>query len=835
MATTQKRPPLQRALQKEWKTDQELDELRDELLAARLQPAQILPLLYMDNARIREAAWQLYLENADETRIKALVNDMCWKTSGERRIVGGLFAKVPTPIIAPIVEWAIANEETQVATVGWEVALSVGGALRAKYLPRLLVEAPRALRLPALQKLVADSDPKTILTLLLRLSADEDARIVAVATEALAAIDDPQVVDLMIDAAGHANEAIRDRARTYLLEAARRDPSRLQARMLETLADSDAGIRRLAVEILLGGPDRPAVLVEIVRYARTQLGWVRLRLRDTLRSFGDDVLLPSIELLRHPDANVRTSALLLAGASLDPRAVPTVCELLSDPDPWIRIHACEILGKLRDERAVGPLVKALADDDARWAAVDALSRIGSEHALQPLVKTLSDPRKEIRLEVVRALGEFTDKRIIVVLKRVTEVEPTSEVRTRAQEVMRDMARRLDLEAAGDEKDTSATAFDHLTTALDRLLAIARRMDASDLHLAAGEPPYLRIHGKLERVEEGRVLESAEVREAALDIMGEQNEREMQERGQVDFCHQVPEVGRYRANVFRGRRGWSAVFRVIHNIPPTFATLRAPPQLDDVARHRQGLVVFAGPVGSGKSSTLAALVNLLGESKRAHVVTLEDPVEFVHPPKSALVDQREVPTHTRTFATGLRAALRQDPEVIVVGEMRDAETIRMALTAADAGHLVLATLHTASAAGTIARMVDVFPSSEQPQIRAALAESLRYVVAQFLLPRKDGAGRIAAFEILRATPAIGTFIRDNEIEKIENMIVAGRDQGMQSRDYALMALVEAGSIAAEVAWRRANAPEEFEPLCSAEFLAEVEHLRPPKRERDEKLL
>src|SRR6185436_15373024 len=211
------------------------------------------------------------------------------------------------------------------------------------------------------------------------------------------------------------------------------------------------------------------------------------------------------------------------------------------------------------------------------------------------------------------------------------------------------------------------------------------------------------------------------------------------------------------------------------------------------------------------------------------------VEFVHPTKSSLVDQREVPVHTESFEAGLRSALRQDAEVIAVGEMRDAETIRLALDAADKGHLVLGTLPTSSAGATIARIVDVFPSSEQPHIRAVLADTLRTVVAQFLVPRRNGVGRIAAFEILRGTPGIATLIRDNKLDKIADMVVAGRDEGMQSRDFELMTMVEDGSITPEVAWRRAIAPEEFERLCSPEFLAEVAHLRRPKRERDEKPL
>jgi twitching motility protein PilT len=833
MAVAQKRPPLQRALQKEWKTDPELDELCDELLAARPQPAQVVPLLYSDTPRIRETARRVYLENADGPRIKALLNDMCWKTPAERRLAREVFAEVPTGVMEPVVDWAIGNEEKQVMTVGWEVAMSANSTLRSKYTPRVLMEGPRAMRLDALQSLVTENDPKSQLTLLVRLSHDEDPQLAAAATAALLEVDDPAVVQRMIASAGHANETVRDGARKYLHEAARRDPG-LQDRMMEALSEGDDGLRRVGVEILLSESDRAAVIADIGSYARTMPGWMRLRLFDTLKSFGDDVLLPAAQLLSNPDPDVQLSALAMAEAFLDRRSVEAVCALLTGGHEWVRIVACEVLAKLRDERAVDPLVQALAEPAMRWAAVAALARIGSEQALQPLVKALSDPRKEIRLEVVKALGTFTDKRLIVVLKRVTEVEPTTEVRTRAQEVMRDMARRLDLEAAGDERETAAASFDHIETSLDRLLAIARRMDASDLHLSAGEPPYLRIHGRLERVEEGRVLESEEVRAASVAIMSERDEQEMQTRGQIDFCHSVAEVGRYRANVFRGRRGWSAVFRVIPNIPPTFATLHMPSQLEEIARHRHGLVVVAGPVGSGKSSTLAALVNLLDES-RGHIVTLEDPVEFVHPTKSSLVDQREVPVHTESFEAGLRSALRQDAEVIAVGEMRDAETIRMALAAADRGHLVLGTLPTSSAGATIARIVDVFPSSEQPHIRAVLADTLRTVVAQFLVPRRNGAGRIAAFEILRGTRGVATLIRDNKLAKIADMVVAGRDEGMQSRDFELMTMVEDGSITPEVAWRRANAPEEFERLCTPEFLAEVAHLRRPKRERDEKPL
>ena len=237
----------------------------------------------------------------------------------------------------------------------------------------------------------------------------------------------------------------------------------------------------------------------------------------------------------------------------------------------------------------------------------------------------------------------------------------------------------------------------------------------------------------------------------------------------------------------------AAFRVIPNVPPTFGELRIPPQLAELLDYHQGMILVAGPAGSGKSTTLAAIVNLINETKADHVITLEDPIEFTHPVKTALVNQREVGRHTASFARALRAALREDPDVIVVGEMRDTETMRLALTAAETGHLVIATLNTTGAVASVERIVKAFPPDEQPQVRIALSESLKFVLSQQLLPRKDGKGRVAAFEVMKGTLSVGNLIRDNKSFQIGSMMQIGRTVGMQTRDMAVSDLVEAGLV------------------------------------------
>ena len=345
------------------------------------------------------------------------------------------------------------------------------------------------------------------------------------------------------------------------------------------------------------------------------------------------------------------------------------------------------------------------------------------------------------------------------------------------------------------------------TGMARLLAFAVERGASDLHVHAGLPVRLRVHGDFRAVEE-RALSPDQTRRLLHELLTPEQQETLAARGQVDFAYTLPGIGRFRANVYRQQRGTDGVFRVIPAEPPSLSDLGLPLDLARFANYHQGLVLITGPTGSGKSSTLAALVRIVNEERRDHVVTIEDPVEFVHRPQRCVVNQREVGRHTRSFSRALRAALREDPDVIVVGELRDLETISLALTAAETGHLVLATLHTQNAINTLNRLIGVFPADQQPQIRTMVAESLRAVTSQRLAVRADGAGRVAALEVLVANKAVSNLVRENKTFQIRSVMQTGASQGMRFLDQSLEELVRAGTITREEAARHAEDPRRF---------------------------
>ena len=345
--------------------------------------------------------------------------------------------------------------------------------------------------------------------------------------------------------------------------------------------------------------------------------------------------------------------------------------------------------------------------------------------------------------------------------------------------------------------------------IDQLLRVMHQQKASDLHLVVGSPPIFRLHGELVRTNY-RELTADNMRALFYEIMTEEQRRQFEERMDLDFAYEVPGVARFRVNLFMQRKGMGAVLRTIPSEILSADQLGLPEAIRRFCDLNKGLVLVTGPTGSGKSTTLAAMIDLINETKAHHILTIEDPVEFVHKSKKSLINHREVGTHTLSFAAALKAALREDPDVILVGEMRDLETISLGITAAETGHLVFGTLHTNSAAKTVDRLLDVFPPEQQPQIRAMLAESLRGVVSQQLLRRADGKGRVAAHEILVCTPAISNLIREGKTHLIPGAIQTGRKEGMILMDQSIKDLLSAGVITAEEAYAKAHNKAEFLP-------------------------
>jgi len=340
-----------------------------------------------------------------------------------------------------------------------------------------------------------------------------------------------------------------------------------------------------------------------------------------------------------------------------------------------------------------------------------------------------------------------------------------------------------------------------------LLAFSVKNQASDLHLSAGLPPMLRVHGDIRRINLP-AMEHKEVHALVYDIMSDAQRKVYEENLEVDFSFEIPNLARFRVNAFNQDRGAAAVFRTIPSRVLTLEELNAPKIFAELALKPRGLVLVTGPTGSGKSTTLAAMVNHANENIMGHILTVEDPIEFVHESKKCLINQRELGPQTLSFANALRSALREDPDIILIGEMRDLETIRLALTAAETGHLVFGTLHTSSAAKTIDRIVDVFPAAEKEMTRSMLSESLVAVISQTLLKKKDGTGRIAAHEIMIGTPAIRNLIRENKIAQMYSVIQTSLGQGMQTLDQCLQELIRRNLISAQEAKLAAKQGEMF---------------------------
>ncbi|HEY3056752.1 MAG TPA: ATPase, T2SS/T4P/T4SS family, partial [Thermoanaerobaculia bacterium] len=539
-----------------------------------------------------------------------------------------------------------------------------------------------------------------------RLATDRDDAIRSRALEFLASKAPFPPIELLVEQLPNAGYSTQQILIESLTRAAETSGPEIVAKLLPLIASGDAATRSAVMKILVGLGQPKIVIRDYIQFAKGLAPFVRERVLDSLRAFGADLIEPVIELLADPDEDIRAAAVGVASTFDDPRVVPATINLLRDEDWWIRIAAADALGTLKDPRAVEPLVAALADPDLKWSAVEALGRIGDSRALNALGRMLGDPLPDVRIEVMQALKKFKHPQVTQVLLKVAASDPERFVRARAIDI-------LD-ETTSDQKDIDAIRSQALAVRatqgdkrLNGLLIATRNQGASDFHLAVGQPPIVRMAADLVRAK-GEPFTAEQTESMVKEILSEAQWAKLTKTHQLDFCYYIPQAGRYRGNIFHDHRGYSAVFRVIPEKPPTMVELGLPAQLSEIADYHQGLVLVCGPSGSGKSTTLAALVNLFNETRTDHVLTMEDPVEFVHPFKSCLVNQREVGTHTQSFARALRAALREDPDVIIIGELRDNESVALALTAAETGHIVLGTINATSAAKAIDRIISSFP-------------------------------------------------------------------------------------------------------------------------------
>jgi len=806
---------LKRLADKAFQSSQERDQLLAQLATAEgLRAKDLTWMMFRPDRAYRDAVLPILKRVADPETADAVIGESRGKPEAAvRAAAAALFSLALPGTERRLAEIGVQGkgEAQEIARrllldappspalepVLWQLAAMGRLEERLSYLGKLASQAPDAKSLPRWQKLARDPEK----------ALREKALAV------LAQHDPSGSVDLFVEQLPLVDYSTQQMLVEALTRAAASQGASFADRILPLMAAGDAPTRSVVLKILLGMADRRAVVRRYIVFSKGLAGWARDRALESMRAFGNDLLEPTIELLSDADEEVRGSAMLVAQSFEDPRIVPATIGLLKDPDWWIRITAAETLGRLKDPRGVPALMEALSDPETRWSAVEALGRIGDLRAAPALSQLLQDPAPEVRIEVIQSLSHFNHPQMLDFVRNVAKGDPSRAVRSRAFEISVEMAARQQTKLA-DEEQLKQQALAAKSAAgepkLNALLVATRNNGASDFHLSVGQPPVIRLAADLVRAQ-GEAFTAQQTESMLREILTDPQWERLQQERQIDFCHYIPTAGRYRANVFVDQKGVNGVFRVIAERPPTIAEIALPPHLAEIADYHQGLVIVCGPSGSGKSTTLAALVNLFNETRHDHVITMEDPVEFVHPFKNCLVNQREVGRDTKSFARALRAALREDPDVVVIGELRDTESVSLALTAAETGHIVLGTLNSTSAHKAVDRILASFPADEQGQVRAALSESLKFVVAQRLLPSKEPRKQVAAFEVLRNTVAVANMIREEKTFQIPSAMQIGKSQGMQTFDDALKGLVAAGKISGETAYRAASKKEDFEGL------------------------
>jgi twitching motility protein PilT len=626
------------------------------------------------------------------------------------------------------------------------------------------------------------------------------------ALEVLEAIATNDVLEPLVEALGHRQLAVRTRAGEALVCLGRSGAVDLARTVIWLLRSRDVEVRRMAVELVqtVSDPDG-SLWPKLLGSLRDEDWWVRERVMDALVEMAGEALLRHLAaFLNDPSDLVRRFGV---DALLRLRSPASIGNLVrtahTDPDWWVRERAVETLGAIGDGRAVPHLIHLMQSADLRVACLAALTELRAESAAPQVAALLEAEDADVQLAALRALKVLGGAAQAAAVAPLTR-DPRPDVRNLARE----------LGVRWGQQEPPASGGDRGLPLLDQLLIEVAHRGADDLILAPGRRPLTKRMGRTDPLT-SNPLSPERMRRLLTPHLALEQLESLEAGHEVDFSYRVESEGlRFRANVFRQLGGLGAVFRIIRSELPSLESLGLPEVVGGLAAAHSGLVLVGGATGAGKSTTLAALVDRINRTSRRHIVTLEDPIEVVHARHSSLVSQREVGTHTASFAAALRATLRQDPDVILVGELRDLPTISFAVTAAETGHLVFGTIHTVSAAGSVDRLINAFPATQQDHVRSLLAGSLRAVVCQYLLPRADGRGRVLAAEVMLNNDAIANLIRKGKTFQIPSVITTSRELGMQLMDVELLRLARQGVIMADEAYSRAVAKKDFEGLVQA---------------------
>ncbi len=806
---------LGRLRARQWKTEAERDEVLKAVGAAEdLEPEDIGWMAVETDVALRQAGLAFLKRHPYDAAAASLFPHLASRTEAVRRqamqaletLAGGHFLEKVQAFLGnpdPVVVHAALDylkktpNERALPWVARVLSPSNGPALRKKAFG--IVEATSSPRSGGLALHALEDD-------------DEEIRFRAIAV--LTKYPDETQIGPLLKHCRNDSHRVQDAAIAALGPLLAKSQT-WNDEVLPLLSDSNPKVRQLASKII--ATQKPGYIADaFLRTFQETYGPAKDRAVEALRELGPEFIRAFLDRGESSDPHQNALAASIAVTIRAPEAVPYCIRFLSGEDWWLRDRAAVALAEIKDESALPHLLKMLQNPESSLSAAGALGLWGTPKALPGLLEAYkqADQHKDLRLEILDAFSKIEDPRVPPLLQKIAQVDPDPLVKWKAAQLSAERAGGGPAEEGGGRVFAPVDFAAVPKPSLPDMLRHARAVGASDLHISTGTPPLVRVHGRLSPLP--LPPSSPEQMEAWLTpLLAGGRADVLESKRQIDFCHKDPDLGRFRANVFFQRKGPSAVLRLVPYDIPNLTDVGLPQSIWEITSYSQGLILVTGPAGCGKTTTLAALVDRINETERGHIITVEDPIEYVHPNKESLVNQREVPSHTKSFARALRQSLREDPDVILVGEMRDLETISLAITASETGHLVLATLHTTTASSTVDRIINAFPPDQQGQIRMMVADSLKAVISQSLLPRRDGTGRVAAFEILRNTPNVAGLIRDAKTFQIPTAIQTGAAMGMQMMDGALLGLVQDGTIDPRLAYDRAQRKEAFEPFLSPE--------------------
>lgn len=805
---SEKRTILQKLRSHQWASSAELEELLGKLGQIELTLDEVLWML-LDTDRIRQFGLQALPQIADQERNNKIIQFSKGKPEKARQFLLQIIAQLNGAALGRLLRIWASQKDEYVRSVALDLLPRIedhGQALPIAFM--LLHDEVPGNRLRALTYLGSTGSPQGLASCLpLVHDPEEDIRLKVV--QIFTSSKDERAIPILLRTVRAEIGKVQETAIQALVYQIKDNPEKYTDEIIQLLSDSSPIVRKVPAQFLAQSDPKRAMRKFLLIF-RDSFGWIRERALRSLKEASGQFVEGIVSLMEDPDPEIRALAEGIGVTLEDPRAVPALIRMLQSNDWWFRYCAAETLARIKDPRSFQPLVEMLNSEENRLFAIEALGLLKDPKALPPLVKLIPTSNADEQMEIVEAFRRIGHPGALPYLKVLME-KGSEYVKARAATALGEVSGLAVKRDGGAEVKVEAVDLKSLPVPkVQHFLRNAMSMGASDFHMAVGNRPTVRINGQLIPLDYP-VMSAVESQRMLVEILNEKHMSELSTKRNVDFCYKAEGLGRFRTNVFVQRHGMDGAFRIIPAKVPIWDNIGLPQELKDLIQHHQGLILVTGPSGCGKTTSLAAFVDLINETRGSHVITIEDPIEYVHSNKSSLISQREVGTHTKSFFSALRSALREDPDVILVGEMRDLETIRMAVTAAETGHLVLSTLHTTSASGSIDRMVGSFPPEEHSQMRTMLSESLKAIISQVLLPTPDKTKVIPAFEILIVNQAVASLIRVGKTYQIPSVQQTGAALGMCLLDQSLLKAVQEKKVDPQAAFARAFKKELIEPF------------------------